>query len=136
MGAIAAFDYATWVARYPEFASVDPSLATLYFQEATLYLSNDGSSPVQSVDRQLMLLNMLTAHIAMMNSGASGQAPSGFVGPIQSASQGSVSVSASVGAQTGSAMWYMATKYGAAFYRATAGYRTARYVPGPQRYFR
>lgn len=135
MGARATFDYQKWLARYPEFEGVDGDLAKAYFDEATIYLANDGSGPVQSADRQLMLLNMLTAHIAMMNRGANGQSPSGLVGPVQSASQGSVSVSVAVGPQPASAAWYMTTTYGAAFWRATASYRTARYVPGLQRQF-
>ena len=135
MGAIATFDYAAWIARYPEFSSVTEPLATAYFGEASLYLTNDGSGPVNDPIRQSILMNMLTAHIAELNSGVGGQAPSGLAGPITSASQGSVSVSVTVGTQPMAAAWYMATKYGAQFWRATASYRTMRYRAGPQRKF-
>lgn len=136
MGAVATFDLAAWRARYPEFAStVSDALAALYFAEATLYLANDGTGPVEDATQQLMLLNMLTAHVAQIGSGSSLQGANGLVGPIQSASQGSVSVSVAVGAQPGSAAWYMSSKYGAAFYRATARYRTMQYRPGTQRVF-
>lgn len=135
MGATATFDYTAWATRYPEFSGVSSDLVALYFEEATLYLANDGSGPVATAAQQLLLLNMLTAHIAAINSGANGESPSGFVGPIQSASQGSVSVSVAVGAQPGSAAWYQATKYGAAYWRATAKYRTMQYRVPTQRVF-
>jgi hypothetical protein len=91
-----------------------------------------------------MLLNMLTAHIAMMNSGITASSvPNGgssqLVGRISDATQGSVSVSADMGTAGpagGSAPWYQQTKYGAAYWQATAGYRLGgRYKRGPQPYF-
>ena len=69
MGAVVAFDYGAWSTRYPEFGMVAPSLAAEYFAEAALYHANDGTGPVNDPARQSLLLNMLTAHIAQLNSG-------------------------------------------------------------------
>ncbi len=135
MGAVATFNFTTFAARYPEFASLDPGLAGLYFGEATLYLANDGSGPVADAGQQLVLLNMLTAHIAKLNATISGVAPSGLVGRISSSSEGSVSVAVDNGPATASAAWFQQTSYGAAFWSATARYRTMRYVSGRQRSF-
>lgn len=132
MGAVATFDYPTWAARYPEFSAVSSALAQAYFGEATLYLANDGTGPVQDAGQQLALLNMLTAHIAALNAGTNGQPASPLVGRIAHASEGSVSVSTEMPAMPGSAAWFMQTKYGLSYWQATAQYRTMRYVPGRQ----
>jgi Protein of unknown function (DUF4054) len=68
MRVIVQFDYARWIARYPEFAQVQQPTALEYFGEATLYLRNDGTGPVRDAETQLRLLNMLTAHIAALNA--------------------------------------------------------------------
>ena len=132
------FDYTTWAARYPELAgSVAAPLAALYFDEATLYCSNGDDAlvpydPTNGVTTSATYLNMLTAHIAALNAVINGQASSPLVGRISSATEGSVSVNADLAAQPGSAAWYQQTKYGAAFWAASAPYRTMRYIPGPQ----
>ena len=82
MGAIATFDPVAFVARYPEFAMIAPATLTAYFNAATLYLANDGTGSVTSPTAQATLLNMLTAHVAALNSGVNGEAPSGLVGRI------------------------------------------------------
>lgn len=134
MGAIATFNYQVWRARYPEFGNVSQDLATAYFSEATLYLRNDGTGPVQDAGQQLVLLNMLTSHIAALNQlGDDGQAASSLVGRISSATEGSVSVSADLSDVPGSAAWFAQTKYGFSFWQAVAPYRSMRYVPGISR---
>lgn len=131
--AVAVFDYALWAARYPELAiSVDASLAGAYFLEAGLYLDNSDCSPVVDVGTRLALLNMIVAHIARLNATIGGQAPSGLVGRISSATQGSVSVSVDGGPMSDAGAWFQQTTYGAAFWRASAAYRTMHYVPGAQ----
>lgn len=136
MGAVATFSFPAFAARYPEFAGLDQGLASLYFSEATLYLRNDGTGPVQDAGQQLVLLNMLTAHIAKLNAlNPDGSSASGFVGPITSATEGSVSVSSGLVVEPGSAGWFAQTSYGYSFWTATAPYRQARYVPGPARQF-
>lgn len=131
--AVAVFNYAQWAARYPELAgSVDAGLAAIYFTEATLYLDNTDCSPVTDVATRLALLNMIVAHIAKLNATINGAAPSGLVGRISSATQGSVSVSVDGGTGSEAGAWFQQTTYGAAFWRATAPYRTMQYVAAPQ----
>lgn len=128
--AIVTFDLAAFRARYPEFATVVDATIQAYFAEATLYLDNTDCSRVSNVTVRAVLLNMLTAHIAALNSGVNGEAPSGLVGRVAQASEGSVSVSADMGPTTGTSAWFLQTKYGAAYWQATAPYRTFQYVPG------
>jgi hypothetical protein len=131
--AVVVFDIAAFRARYPEFSTVLDATLTAYFSEAGLYLSNTDSSVVKDVIIRAILLNMLTAHIAALNSGVNGQAPSGIVGRISQASEGSVSVSADMGPPSGSAAWFLQTEYGASFWQASASFRTFRYIPGSSR---
>lgn len=127
---VVVFDYSTWRLRYPELAaSVNDALAALYFAEATLYLNNTPTSLVCDLPQRAMCLNMLTAHIAALNSAAS----SPIVGRIASASEGSVSVSTENSYPPGTVQWYQQTKYGAAYWAATARFRTMRYIPSPAR---
>jgi hypothetical protein len=133
MSAIAVFDYATWVARYPELANTQAPLATLYFAEAGLYWNNTGwRGRVSDPNQQLMLMNMLTAHIAYLNNGdINGPAPSGAVaGHMDSANQGSIAIQASIASNVPlTAAFFTQTRYGLAFWQAVAQYRTARYRP-------
>lgn len=131
---IASFDYAVWSARYPELAGfVDQPLAQAYFDEATLYLDNTDGSIVGDVSRRAVLLNMITAHIAQLNAPIDGKSSSPLVGRITNATQGSVSVAVDYGAQSASAQFWIATKYGAAYWAAMAQYRTFRYIARPCR---
>lgn len=129
--AVAVFSYPAWTSRYPELSGIDATLAGEFFEEATAYLDNSatGVVPCDTVTYQprLRFLNMLTAHIAELNRPGGSQ----LVGRISSATQGSVSVSADMGPPSGSAAWYNQTKYGAAYWAATAQYRAFRYVPPP-----
>jgi hypothetical protein len=134
MGAVVTFNYPAWAARYPEFTGVDPTLVQAYFNEATIYCRNDGGGPVSTDAIQTTLLNMLTAHICQLNAAINGQDSSQIVGRINSASQGSVSVGTEMNLP-GSAAWFAQTKYGVAYWQATAPYRTMRYMPGQQRQF-
>jgi hypothetical protein len=132
---VVAFDPAYWAARYPEFATVPLLSVEACFTEAGLYCDNSGAGVVtdQTVGGQLyVFLHMLTAHIVALNFGVGGQAASPLVGRISNASEGSVSVAASFEAP-GTAAWYVQTKYGAAYWAATAQYRSMRYVPPPPR---
>lgn len=131
--AVAVFDYGLWALRYPELGGSVPSvLAEAYFSEAGLYLDNTDCSPVTDVNARLALLNMLVAHIAKLNAPIGGIAPSGLVGPIESATEGSVTVKVKLPDTRGLAWWFMQTPYGAAVWAAMAPYRTAHYVPALQ----
>lgn len=127
---IVVFDPNAFRARYPEFATASDYLLQDYFDEATIYLNNTESSLVQDVTKRALLLRMLTAHIAALYGGVNGEAASPLVGRINSATEGSVSVTTDMGAVAGSAAWYMQTKYGASYWQATVNLRGFRYVPG------
>ena len=136
MGVQVTFNYSAWVARYPQFASpggtqpVSSDLANAYLNDAAIYLRNDGGGPVSSAAIQTALLNMIMAHIAALNTAfASGAPAPSLVGRINSASEGSVSVGTEMNGPE-LAAWFNQTPYGAAFWQATAQYRTMRYIPG------
>lgn len=130
---VAVFDYALWVATYPEFTSVTEPMAQAQFDAATLFLDNTDCSPVTNVSARLTLLNMITAHLVKLFTTVAGQAPSGLVGRVTSATEGSVTVTAEfVAAKNALEAWWLQTPYGAMYWAATAGYRTMRYVPGPR----
>lgn len=127
---VVVFDPAAFKLRYPEFSTVSDALLSDYFAEATIYLDNTDCSRVQDVDVRRMLLWMLVAHIAAINAGVNGEGASPLVGRINNATEGSVSVGTDMGAVPFTATWFLQTKYGAAFWQATAPFRTMRYVPG------
>lgn len=128
--AVVVFDPAAFQGRYPEFSTLSEPLLQAYFDESTIYLDNTDASRVQDVNARRTLLWMLTAHIAALNGGVNGQAASPLVGRVNSATEGSVSVQTDMGAVPFSAAWFMQTKYGAAFWQASAPFRSMLYVPG------
>lgn len=135
MGVIASFDYGTFTTLFPEFSSLDATLANSYFTRAGLIHANDGSGPVRDANTQALLMNLMTAHIAQLNKLQNGQAVSELVGRIDNANEGSVSVSATFDVPPGVPQYYAQTKYGVEYWAATAQYRTMRYRRAPSRSF-
>lgn len=130
MQGVVVFDYSVWSARYPELAaSVMQPLAQSYFCEATLYCDNTPCSPISDLCQRALLLGMMTAHIAALNAPLNGEASSPLVGRISGATEGSVSVQTQNDYPAGTVQWFQQTKYGAAFWAATAQFRTMHYVP-------
>lgn len=119
------FDPAAFKVAYPAFAAVSDGLLGTYFNQATLYLSNESTSIVQSIPKRTMLLWMLTAHIAELAARGGGA-----VGRTSQAAEGTVSASFDFGTP-GSAPWFMQTQYGAAYWQAVVSYRSFRYRPRP-----
>lgn len=130
-----AFDYALWRATYPEFSQISEPAALSYFAVATTLHRNDGGGPVRCDATQLQLLNMLVSHIAQLFFSLDGNPSSQLVGPISTASEGSVSVGVKNLEASGSMAWLTQTKYGALYWYAMSPYRTMRYIPGPRRVF-
>lgn len=138
MGIQVQFSYPAFVARYPEFASVSAAQAQEFFNEATIYHSNTGGGPVSNATIQSALLNMVTAHIAALSVQGQGDPSPGSpkdanapVGRISNASQGSVSAAFDYGTSASDhKMFFVQTRYGAAYWAATQQYRTARYLSG------
>ena len=134
IGGIVTFDYNLWRATFPELQA-SQALATLYFGTAQLFLDNSPRSPVRDSSpggQRAILLNLLVAHLVKLYAPQNGQPASPIVGRINEAAEGSVTVRATFDAGNGAA-WYLQTQYGATYWAATAGYRMARYLPGPQR---
>lgn len=132
-GAIAVFVPVDFKAAYPMFATLSDPQLNEAFSLATIYLRNDGSGPVRTVPAQTSLLYMLTAHISQIMYGVNGEPPSGIVGRISSASEGSVSVGTEWPTTANNA-WFLQTPFGANFWQATAAYRMVHYFPGPTRF--
>jgi hypothetical protein len=135
MGIQVCFDYERWVRRYPEFRCVELETACEYFAEATIYHRNDGGGPVCDACQQQTLLNMATAHIAQLARQHGGELDNPLVGRVSNASQGPVSLQAEMATPTEASEWWNQTTYGAAYWRATAPYRTMHYVTTPRRYY-
>lgn len=125
---IVVFDPAAFIAAFPSFATVPSSALTANFNFACLQLNNTLTSVVQDEPTRAQLLNLLTAHITALLNGVNGQAPSGVVGRIASASQGSVSVQMQFDTKSFSEAYYTQTPWGVQYWQSTAPYRTARYV--------
>jgi hypothetical protein len=140
------FDYAYWVAAYPAFANVGEPLAQAYFDQAGSYCANVTTNPAfcttvfrGATPTPLLtnLLDLLTAHLAWLqaprdasgNPASTGQPPSGLVGRIASASEGSVSVSTENQYAPGSAQWFQQTPWGSQYWAATLQFRQMRYSP-------
>lgn len=133
--AIAVFDYTAWITRFPEFSgAVSEERAALLFSEAAaLYLDNTECSPVQDVTARTHLLYLMTSHLAALSGALNpGGAPSGLVGRVSSATEGSVSVSTDMGAVPGSVAWYQQTSYGLSFWQASKQYRIGRRYAAPR----
>ena len=134
------FNCATWVAVFPEFSGVSQAAAAGYFSIATLYVRNDGRGPINDLNMLTTLLNLTTAHIAKLFSSQTdgvpttggAEPPSGVVGRVGSATEGSVTAQLDFSDQPPNAAWWNQTPYGAAAWAAMKPFRTFRYV-GPVR---
>lgn len=134
MCGVAIFDSTAFLARYPEFASVSVPTLQAYFNEAGLYLNNTPCSIVRDVTQRLVLLNMLTAHIAFLGGALTADGQPKPVGRVSAATQGSVSATLEyMPATPGSGPWFNQSQYGAAFWQATTCYRGMHYSPQPTR---
>lgn len=120
------FDKARFQTAYPEVRAADAQLE-MWFVQAESLLDNTGRSIVKKPEEREMLLFLLVRHFAALAERA---AQGGLVGRIASAAEGSVSVSADMGAAIGNAAWYLQTPYGATYWQLTAKYRRFRYVSG------
>lgn len=135
-----AFVYADWIASYPEFANVSPTMAANYFDMADAYFENSAQNPAinQGLARMTRLSYMVTAHIAWLlaprdangaPSSTGTQPAPGIVGRINSASEGSVSVGVELkDSGSPSEAFFTQSTYGFMFWQATAQYRTMRPV--------
>ena len=146
------FSYPAWVALFPELFGVTEPQAELYFGIATTYVRNDGCGPINDPVQLTNILNLTTAHVARLlstqvngaptTSGTNGTTagngaspPSGLVGRISSAAEGSVNVATDMGNQPASAAWWIQTEYGFMAWQMLKPFRNFRYVPAPRRLY-
>lgn len=116
---------------FPEFATVADAALLVNFDAATLMLNNTCKSRVCDAVLREKLLNWLTAHITALRNGVNGQPPSGLVGRISDATEGSVSVGTEFAVATFDQAWYSQTQYGVLYWNGTAGFRMFIYAPAP-----
>lgn len=128
---VVVFDAAAFKAAFPSFATVSDPALQVSFSLATLQLNNSCGSRVCDANQRELLLNLLTAHITALKDGENGLPPSGIVGHIDRAQEGSVSVGASVGTVVYGQAYYVQTQWGFMYWQATARYRTMVYIPAP-----
>lgn len=128
---VVVFDPATFKVAFPSFATVaDPALS-MAFQLATLQLNNSCGSRVCDAAVRELLLNLLVAHIAALTYGENGNPPSGLVGRVNRAQEGSVSVGTDFGTMVYGQAYYAQTQWGAMYWQSTARFRTMVYIPAP-----
>ncbi len=124
------FDSTEFLAMFPQFSTVLVAALTANFNLACQLLDNTAASIVQDAPTRQYYLYLLTAHITQLLNGVNGSPPSGIVGRISSATQGSITVQSEWAAAMGNAeAYFVQTIFGATFWQATATYRTAHYVP-------
>jgi hypothetical protein len=124
-------NYSAFVAQFPAFSSLTQStvenawaeaLATVTSQITTL--TGDPATDAMNAIR----LNYATAHLLALFAGENGNAPTGIVGRVDDATQGSVHVHADMGVTSQSSAWWMQTSYGARFWQLTEPLRRFQYV--------
>lgn len=127
---VVVFEPAVFKTQYPAFATLTDPVLQVNFDIATLFLNNSCCSVVKDANIRERLLYMVVAHIAALLQGENGKPPSGIVGRVTEASEGTVSVSAAyVNDMSMSEAYFSQTPYGAMFWMATAGYRMFHYMP-------
>ena len=135
--AVAVFNSAVFLGRYPEFTAAynaNPLLFASTFSEAGLYLNNTDCSIVQDVTLRGTLLNMLTAHIAFLSGTLTADGQPRPVGRVSAATEGAVSAQfEGVPPTPGTGAWFQQSQYGSAFWQATTCYRGMNYRPQPTR---
>lgn len=117
---------------FPAFTAVSDIALQMSFTLATTLMNNSCGSRVQDANLRETLLNLLTAHITQLKDGANGDGPAGIVGRIDKATEGSVSVSATMDtAGVYGKDYYDQTQWGALYWAATSKYRRMVYIPAP-----
>lgn len=146
------FNYAAWVAAFPQFKGINSSDAQMYFDGASTICANDTCSPAWSTQVAMSgsqvpllqrLLWLLTCHLAFLgafrdasgNPSSSGVAPPPpLVGRVSSAAEGSVNISTELDtAGYPVPGFFQQTPWGLQYWQATNQFRQALYVPHPTR---
>lgn len=133
--AVVVFDPVAFKVAFPEFATVpDARLTALFALVGTSILDNSDASIVINVEQRAALLDLLVAHmLALFGTTVAGMpdsGPSGTVGRVASATEGSVSTTLEYrAAATATEAWFNQTQYGAMYWAMTVQFRSFVYVP-------
>lgn len=138
---IITFNYANWVASFPEMAGCSPAQGQTFFDRADSFFANDACNPAITLGevRFTRLMYLMTSHLAWLyaprdasgNPAQAGTPSSPLVGRLNSASEGSVSVGTEWKGTEAGEEFFIQTKYGAEFWQAMAAFRTFRYAAQP-----
>ena len=137
------FVYDDWTSMFPSMSAINSTDATTYFNLATNYVANDGTSVIQNPTMLTDVLYLTTAHLAYIfamrtngipTSGGT-EPPPPIVGRINNATEGSVSVATDMGTQPAAAGWWNQTPFGAAAWMKLAAFRTMRFFARPRRIY-
>lgn len=132
---VVTFDAGAFYAQFPELSSVSvPQLQGYFTMASSGLIDNTDCSRVPDVPPQgglrTQVLLLATAHLASLFAPVNGQAPSGLVGRIASAAEGSVNVSTELKIDSQSAQFWIQSRYGLLVWQMLAPFRTALYTPG------
>lgn len=131
--AVVIFDPVAFKEAFPEFVDVPNARLQILFTAATGYIDNTDASIIVDGDRRSAIFSLIVAHLLTLRGngivGSSNSGPSGVVGRLSSATEGSVSSSFDMGVpmSTGAA-WWNQTQYGAMAWMLLAPFRSFRYV--------
>jgi hypothetical protein len=134
------FDYDEFVIKFPEFMPLSEELLAGYWAQAGMLFRNDATSSEQDPVIRREILDLLTAHCAVLFApppvGRGGGGSSALGGVLTSKSVNGVSVGSSgvFPGMSGTQAWYMLSSYGQKAWMMTRAYRTFHYLPGPQRF--
>lgn len=128
---IVVFDAAAFKAAYPEFSTIADAVLDTNFDLATFVIANTCQSLVCDAVKREKLLNLATAHITQLRNGTNGGGPSGLIGQIIAARQGSINISVAEIRAGMNQVWFAQTQWGLLLWMALAPYRTFRYIPPP-----
>ena len=134
--AVVVLDPAKFKAAFPEFVDVpDARLSVLFALVGSTILDNTDASPVLDTGERESLLFLLLAHMLTLygsgplSGGITGTGPTGAVGRVSSATEGSVSSTMEYrAAATAGEAWFNQTQYGAMYWVMTAKWRSMRYM--------
>lgn len=131
--AVVVFDPAAFVLAYPAFTAIGTPQLTSAFNQATYFCNNTNDSIVTDTAERTTLLWLLTAHLTQILYGTNDgtnppQPPTGAVGRVQIAKEGTVHVMLDMGTTSPGAAWYQQTSYGALYWAMTMKYRSFRFV--------
>lgn len=130
---IADLNIEEWRARYPEYSNLSDVQIEDLLVDATDYLENTAQCIIQNLDKRKRLLYLLAAHLAYINyPDAQGNGGSGFVGRVERATEGTVTVDSGIKNAPFGAEFFLQSKYGFEFWQRIRVYVMGFYVSGPK----